>query len=66
MKGGSWQGNKIRGMIRTQPVNCVPILDCSQDAGKTAEETTSDEMVMGAVRALCEFSLHVSQQNRSD
>jgi len=29
-------------------------------------ETASDEMVMGAVWALCEFSRHVSQQNHSD
>jgi len=47
-------------------VNCAPILDCSQDAGKTVAETASDEMVMGAVRALCEFSLLFSQQNHSD
>jgi len=66
MKSGSWQGKEIRGMIRTLAVNCAPILDCSQDARKTAAETASDEMVMGAVRALCEFSLLVSQQNHSD
>jgi len=66
MKSGSWQGKEIRGMIRTLAVNCAAILDCSQDAGKTAVETASDEMVMGAVRALCEFSLLFSQQNHSD
>jgi len=66
MKSGSWQGKEIRGMIRTLAVNCAPILDCSQDAGKTAPETASDEMVMGAVWALCEFSLLVRQQNHSD
>jgi hypothetical protein len=53
-------------MIRTLAVNCAPILDCSKDDGKTPAETASDEMVMGAVRALCEFSLLVSQQNHSD
>jgi len=66
MKTGSWQGKVIWGMIRTLAVNCAPILDCSQDAGKTAAETASDEMVMEAVRALCEFSLLVSQQNHSN
>jgi hypothetical protein len=66
MKSGSWQGKEIRGMIRTLAVNCAPILDCSKDDGKTPAETASDEMVMGAVRALCEFSLLVSQQNHSD
>jgi len=66
MKSGSWQGQEIRGMIRTLAVNCAPILDCSQDVGKTAAETASDEMVMGAVRAVCEFSLLVSQRNHSD
>jgi len=34
--------------------------------GGTGAETTSNEMVMGVVRALCEFSLLVSQQNHSD
>ena len=53
-------------MIRTLALNCTPILDCSKDDGKTAVETAFDEMVMGAVRALCEFSLLVSQQNHSD
>jgi len=53
-------------MIRSLAVNCAAILDCSKDDGKTATENASDEMVMGAVRALCEFSLLVSQQNHSD
>jgi len=66
MKSGSWQGKEIRGMIRSLAVNCAPILDCCKDDGKTPAETASDEMVMGAVRALCEFSLLVSQQNHSD
>jgi len=66
MKSSSWQGKEIRGTIRTLSVNCVPILDCSKDDGKAAAETASDEMVMGAVRALCESSLLVSQQNHSD
>jgi len=66
MKSGPWQGQEIRGRIRTLAVNWAPILDGSQDAGKTAAETASDEMVMGAVQASCEFSLLVSQQNHSD
>jgi hypothetical protein len=66
LKSGTWQGKEICGMIRTLAVNCAPILDCSQDAWKTAAETASDEMVMGAVRALCEISQLVSQQNHSD
>jgi len=49
MKSSSWQGKEIRGMIRKLAVSCTPILDCNQDAGKTAAETASDEMVMGAV-----------------
>jgi len=53
-------------MIKTLAVNCAPILVCSTDDGKTAAETASDEMVMGAEWALCEFSLLVSQQNHSD
>jgi len=51
IKSGSWQGKGIQGMIRTLAGNCAPILDCSEDAGKAAAETASDEMVMGAVRA---------------
>jgi hypothetical protein len=42
------------------------MLDCYKDDGKTVAENTSDEMVMGPVQALCEFSLPVSQQNHSD
>jgi len=66
MKCGSWQGKAIRGMNRTLVVNWAPFLDYSQDAGKTMAETASNEMVMGAVRAVCEFSLLISQQNHSD
>jgi hypothetical protein len=65
LKSGCWQGKNIRGMIRRVAVNCHEILDCFQDAGTTAAETALDEMVMGAVQALCEFSLLVSQQNDS-
>jgi len=39
-------------MIRTLAVNRTPILVCCKDDGKTAAETASDEIVMGAVRAL--------------
>jgi hypothetical protein len=53
-------------MIRTLVVNCAPILDYCQDAGKTAAETASDEMAMGAVQALCEFSLLLSKQSDSN
>ena len=66
LKSGTWQGKVIRGMIRTLAVHCAPILVCSKDDRKTAAETVSDEMVMGAVWALCEFSLLVSQRNHLD
>jgi len=66
MKSSSWQGKEMWGMIRTVGVNCAPILDCSKDDGKTLAETASGEMVMGAVRAGCEFPRLVRQQNHSD
>jgi len=53
-------------MFRTLAVNCAPILVCTKDDGRTVAETASDEMVMGGVWALCEFSVLVSQQNHSD
>jgi len=53
-------------MIRTLAMNCAPIRDSFKDDGKTAAEHVSDEMVMAAVPALCEFSLLVRQQNHSD
>jgi hypothetical protein len=53
-------------MIRTLAVYCAPILDCYKDVGKTAAKTACDEMVMGAVRAIGEFSLLVSQLNHLD
>jgi hypothetical protein len=65
-KSGTWQGKEICGMIRTLAVNCAPILFCSKDDRKTVVETASDEIVMGAVRALCQFSLLVIQQDHSD
>jgi len=53
-------------MIRTLAVLCPPLLDDSKTDEKTAVEGAYDEMVMGAVWALCEFSLLVSQHNYSD
>jgi len=50
-------------MIRTLALNYAPILACSKYDSKTAAGTASYEMVMGAVQALCVFSLLVSQQN---
>jgi hypothetical protein len=66
VKSGTWQRKQIHGIIRIRAVNCAPILDYSKDDGKTAAETASDEIVMGAVQVLCEFSLLVRQQNHSD
>jgi hypothetical protein len=66
LKSGSWQGKEICGILRTLAVNCAPILVCSKEDRKTVVETASNEMVMGAVRSLFEFSLLVSQQNHSD
>jgi len=45
--------------------NCVSILVCSKNDGNSAVETASNEMLMGAVRVFCEFSLLVRQQNQS-
>jgi hypothetical protein len=53
-------------MITTLAVNCMPILPCTKDDGKCVAETASNKMVMGAVQALYEFSLLVSQKNYSD
>jgi hypothetical protein len=66
MKRSSWQGKGIRCMIRTVAVNCPAILDCSKDDGKTVSKISSNEMLLGAMWALCEFSLLVSQQNHCD
>jgi len=53
-------------MIRTLAVKCTPILDWSKYDRKTVADKASHEIVMGAVWALCQFSLFVSQQNHSD
>jgi hypothetical protein len=66
MKCGSWQGKELWVMIRTLVVTCASFLDCSHDTGNTAAEKASDEMLMGAVQTLCEFSLLVSQLNHCD
>jgi hypothetical protein len=57
---------KSGAMICTLEVNCATIRDCFQDTGKAAAETGTDEMVMGAAWALCEFSRFVSQQTYSE
>jgi hypothetical protein len=66
LKSSTWQGKEIGGMITTLAVNCAPILVCSKDDGRTGAETAFNEMVMGAVQALCEFPVLVRQQNHSD
>jgi hypothetical protein len=66
LKSGTWQGKVIHGMIRTLAVNCAPILHCSTYYGKTAAQTPTNEMVMGAVWAVCQFCVLVSQQNHFD
>jgi len=53
-------------MIRTVGLHCAPILHCSKNDRNTPVETASDEVVMGVVLVLCEFSLSVSQRNHSD
>jgi len=63
MKSSYWQGKQIWGMIRTLDVNATPSRECSNDDGKTLADSASDQIVLGAVWALCEFSLLVSQQN---
>ena len=63
MKCRYWQGKESCGIIRTLVVNCTLISDFSKDDRKTAAETPSDEMVLGAVWVLCEFSLLVNKQN---
>jgi hypothetical protein len=53
-------------MIRPLSVHRALILDCSKDDGKSPLGTASNEMLMGAMQALCEFSLLVSQQKHTD
>jgi len=36
------------------------------DNGKTAADAATDEIVISAVRTLCQFSVRVSQQNHFD
>jgi hypothetical protein len=53
-------------MIRTLAVICNSNLACWKDDSKTVAETASNELLIGAVQALCKFSLLVSQQNQLD
>jgi hypothetical protein len=66
MKCSCRQEKEIHSMIRTQVVNCTPIVDCSQDDGKSVAETASDYIVMGEVQELYEFPLLISQRIHSD
>jgi hypothetical protein len=51
LKSVTWQGKSISGMITTLAVNCAPFLVCSTDDGKTAAESVSSAMGIGAERA---------------
>jgi hypothetical protein len=62
----SWQRKQIDGMIRTQILIWAPRPDCLLDDKDNVAENACDEVVMVAVGALCECSLHVSQQHHSD
>jgi len=53
-------------MIGTLVIKCDVALDSTMDNENIAVEIASNELVMGAVPALCEFSPHVSQENHSD
>jgi len=66
LRSGTWQGKEICAMIRTPADNCAAILVYSKYDRNIVEEKVFNEMVMAAVWLLCEFSLHVSQQNHSD
>lgn len=66
MNRSSGRGTEIWGIIITLAVNCAPSLDCANKDGKPAVGTASDDMVMGAVRALCEYPVLDSQPNHSD
>jgi len=65
-KSGSCQGNDICGMIRISERNYTWILTSSKNHRKAMGDTAPDDMVMGAVQALCEFCVHLSQQNDYD
>jgi len=60
------QGKEIGGMIRILAVNCTPMHNNFQDPGKTPAENTSYQIIMGAVRSLCQFPVLVSQYTHSD
>jgi hypothetical protein len=66
LKNGIRYGKVIQGMIKTLAVDCTPILDCSKDDGKAAVDNASEETVMVAVQALCQFFPLGSQQNHLD
>jgi len=66
VNSSSWQGIEIRGMIRTREANFAAIRLCIKDTRTLALETVSDELAIGSLQALYEFSLLVSPQNHSD
>jgi hypothetical protein len=66
MKYSTLPVKEIWGIIRTLAVHWAPIVDSCHDGGNTAAVTDYDEMLMGAVRALRQFSLHVSKENHCD
>jgi len=66
LKSDTWQGKEILGMIRTLAPNCAPLHVCSVDDKKGTAHTGSDEIVIGAVRAVCDFPELVRKHHHSD
>lgn len=62
----AWQGSEVWGICRKVAITCDPLSLSSNDNEKTVVGSALDEMVIGAVYILCEFSLLVSSQNHHD
>jgi len=62
----STPNNGIHGIHFGLDTTFCMLLACSKEDGKTVAENATNEIIMGALLAFCEFSLLVSQRNHSD
>lgn len=59
------QGNAISGIVRTVAANCTLIVVSSTEDANNAAGTASDNILLGAVQALCKYFLHFNKHNHS-
>jgi hypothetical protein len=62
----SRQGNVMRGIFRSEEVDCTPILEDWTDDSKTMKEWVPDNLLLGTLGTSCYFAALVCKHNFSN